>query len=127
MQVGNAKVPQVGFGFVMQTLQPFHAVHLFAQPTQHSRLVTTAGANFKHPPCWQGLALQQQLQHAGHHIGLGNGLPQSNGQAGVFVGLVHQRTVHKAVALHLAHGLQHRFIGNALCGQFAHHGGPNGR
>ena len=46
------------------------------------------------------IPLEQQLQHAGHHIGLGNGLSEADGQAGVFVSLIGQSAVHETVALH---------------------------
>ena len=56
----------------------------------------------------------QQLDHARHHTGLGDGLAQADRQAGVFIGLVDQRGVDKAVALHRAHGRQHLRIEHAL-------------
>ena len=45
--------------------------------------------------------LEQQLEHARHHRRLGDGLPVADRQAGVFVGLRHQRRVDEAVARHL--------------------------
>jgi hypothetical protein len=42
---------------------------------------------------------QQQLDHAGHHTRLGDGLAQADRQAGVFVRLVDQRAVDEAMPL----------------------------
>ena len=77
---------------------------------QHRGLVAAAGADLEHAAQLAGSiarAAQQQLDHARHHVGLGDRLAQADRQAGVFVGLVHQRAVDEAMPLHGAHRGEH--------------------
>ena len=125
MQVGQAQRAQVVTGLVVQAAQTLDAVDLARHTAEHRRLVPTASANLQHPPhAAIGLhqsPLAQQLNHARHHAGLGNGLPQTNGQAGVLVSLGDQGRIDKLMARHLAHGREHFGVAQAALHQFAHH------
>ena len=121
MHIVHTQWAQVVTGFFMQSAQALNAVNLGRHMAEHGRLVAAAGANLQHPAQFSACSLAQQLNHPGHHIGFGDGLTQAYGQAGVFIGLTHQRTFHKSVALHQAHGLQHTRIAHALLGQQSHH------
>ena len=48
-------------------------------------------------------------------------MAQAYGQAGVFISLVHQGAVDKAVALDPAHGGQHARVAQALARELLHH------
>ena len=117
---------QLGTGLLMQALQTLDAVHLAGQLAQQGGLVTAAGADLQHPAEFEAGSIEQQGQHAGNHAGLGDGLAQANRQAGVFIGLVDQGRINKAVPLHLAHGREHHGVADALCLQFAHHAQAHG-
>ncbi len=124
VNVGNPQGPQIVARAVVQATQAFDAVHLAGQPTQHRCLVAAAGADLQHTPQLALAVLaaaHQQLAHAGHHVGFGNRLAQADRQAGVFVGLVHECTVHKAMPLDSAHGGQHLGIADTLRRQLLHH------
>ena len=115
----------------MQTAQALNAVDLAGHTRQHGGLIAAACTNLQHA-AHHGCALQtrrfaQQRNHAGHHVGFGDGLTQANRQTGVFVGLVHQSAVNKTMALHTPHGFKHHRIVNALRCQLLHHAGTNGR
>jgi hypothetical protein len=114
MHIGYAKRAQQGLGFFVQPFQAFHAVHLHTQAAEHRSLVAAAGADFQHAAHGQSLVVTQQSQHAGHHAGLGDGLTKPDGQAGFLIRLVAEGAVHKAVTLHLVHGLQHGIVVNTL-------------
>ena len=110
VHIGQPKRAQVVTRFLVQATNSLQRVDLAGQQTQHSRLVATPRAYFQHPPkpsrtCDFGA--EQQFTHAGNDAGFGDGLAHTDGQTGVFIGLVAQGAVHKPVALYLAHGLQH--------------------
>ena len=117
---------QIGTRLFVQTFEPFNAVNLGGNVAEHRGLVATAGANFKHASQLAVGPLPQQLNHSGHHIGFGDGLAQTNGQAGVFIGLRDQSAFDKPMTLHRAHGLQHQRIFETLRSQFLHHVLPHG-
>gem|GEM_PF-4449871 len=99
---------------VMEATQSLDAVDLVGQQTQHRRLVAATGANLQHAAQFARSPVAQELHHARHHTWFGNGLTQAYRQAGVFIGLIDQRAVDKAVTLDAAHGLQHHRVGDAL-------------
>ncbi len=66
------------------------------------------------------VAFEQQAEHARHHRRLGDGLPQPDRQAGVFVGLRGQRAVDEMVPRHLAHRLAHGVVAMELGAQPLH-------
>ena len=111
----------------MQAAQAFDGIDLGGHFTQHGGLVAAAGADFEHPAQFACGGLAQEFNHARNHPWLGDGLTQADGQAGVLVGLVYQRAIYKAMALDTAHGGQHTWIAQALCGELLHHALAHGQ
>src|SRR5690554_2206950 len=68
---------------VLQQTNPLYRIHLTTKSGQHGSLITTAGTNLE--DFLARSLLHQQLGHARHHPGLGNGLSLTNRQCGVVV------------------------------------------
>ena len=126
MQIGQAHQAQVLARFLVQAAQAFNRIHLSRQVAEQGRLVAAPGADLQHPAKAARSAVHQQLQHARDHAGLGDGLPQANRQAGVFIGLVDQGAVYKPVPFDRAKGGQYLAIRDAALRQFGDHVGADG-
>ena len=122
MHIGQPERPQQIAGALVQPPQPLDAVDLGRQMAQHGGLVAAASANFQHTAEFARPALAQQLQHARHHAGLGDGLAQAYRQAGVFISLGAQAGIDKAVPLHRSQCLQHGGIRDPAGLEPRHHG-----
>lgn len=94
---------------------------------QNRRLITTAGADF------EGLAElapgAEDLDHPRHHEGLGDGLLQTQGQRGVFVGAARKGFLDEELPRHRHHRGKHPLVADALLAQALYHArpGPLGR
>ena len=113
---GQPERPKVGSRAFVQAAQPLDAVDLGGHVIQDGRLVAAAGADLEHATqlvlrlAGQRGCAQQELDHAGHHARLGDGLSEPDRQARVLVRLVDQRAVDKAMPLDSAHRAQHARI-----------------
>jgi len=69
--------------FVGQSLDDFHCVHLASHFAKDCRLVPGTSAYFKDSLT---RLRPKVFSHEGHDVGLGDGLPVSDGKWGVFIG-----------------------------------------
>ena len=95
---------QVRFCLIRKWTNNFDGEHHRPHLCQDGRLVAGSGADFKDP--LTGLN-GQHLGHQRHDIGLGYGLPVTNGQWRVRIGHCAQRFRHKSVPGNGLHGAQH--------------------
>ena len=88
----------------------FDGPDLLGERGQYRRLVAGACADLEHPV---GGGEAEQFGHAGHDVGLGDGLAQPDGQGGVVVGRVALGGRDKQMAGNALHGSQHPLVGEA--------------
>ena len=84
--------------------------HAAGQFSQHGGLIAGAGADLQHPRV-RGEA--EKIGHAGHHVRLGDGLAQSDGEWAVVIGRPALGGGHEQMAGDLLHGCQHPLVDEA--------------
>ncbi len=101
-------------GFLQQRLQTLDTDYPTCEKRQHGRLISGACSNFEHPVArLEG----KQFGHAGHHVGLGDGLSLPNGEGLVHIGAVRLVRGQEKMAGYPAHRFEHAGVQNAPRGE----------
>ena len=118
LHLGQTQLQQAFAGLILQGTNAFHRIQLITKRRQYRGLIAATGANFQH------LARlpvgNQQLGHARNHPGLGNGLPMTDRQGGIVIGLVRQGFFDKQVSWCIADGVQYALVLNTGVTQALH-------
>ena len=102
--VGETQFGKARFGLAQQFAVPLDREHPAAEPRQDRGLVAGARADFQDIVAFAGFEL---FGHQGYDIGLADGLPGSDRERGVFVGLVEETGRHELFPRRLFDSAQH--------------------
>ena len=105
------------FGLEIQVSLTFDAEDFRAHGGQNAGLVARPCAYFEH---FHSSFNLQELGLEGHRMRLRDGLPCSDGESLVLIGLLYEGRVKKHMARHLVDGGQNRLIGDAFGAQLIH-------
>ena len=113
----------MAFRFFEQWSEALDGKNLVGQLRQHGCLITAASPDFQ---CFsqRWTAIEQQLDHPGDNVGLGNSLSHAERQGSIFIGTGGESLLDKDMARHGGHRRQYRFMADAFFTQALDHPRP---